>query len=189
MECDHCKSIFKTLSSLNYHKQNAKYCLKVRNESNTTFKCEFCLKNLSTKHCLDLHKNKCKSNIDFIKNQNIALIDKNKQLNIMNDMLQTKVKEQTITYWEQNYPLSKGDGVLILMAAYNKAPKEARKSLIGELQKATNWINSRPSNGIDPVQRPWIGDDYWRIDLEVWSGKAFITVQPKLPDYDPRRVI
>jgi hypothetical protein len=101
MECDDCKSIFKTSASLNYHKQNAKYCLEGRNESNTNFQCEFCLKNLSTKHCLDLHKNKCKSNIESIRKQNIVLVDENKQLNTMNNLLETKIREQKSSYEKQ----------------------------------------------------------------------------------------
>ena len=30
MDCEFCKNTFKTLSSLNYHKISAKYCLKLR---------------------------------------------------------------------------------------------------------------------------------------------------------------
>ena len=54
MECDHCKKTFKTLFSLNYHKQNALFCSTI--ESNVNFKCIF--------------------NIDSINEQNIDLIDK-----------------------------------------------------------------------------------------------------------------
>jgi hypothetical protein len=54
MECDHCKNTFKTLFSLNYHKQNALFCSSI--ESNVNFKCIF--------------------NIDSINEQNIDLIDK-----------------------------------------------------------------------------------------------------------------
>jgi regulator of replication initiation timing len=98
MECEHCKNTFKTLSSLNYHKTNAKYCLKSRNKSSTNFRCEFCSKNLSSKHWLESHINKCTSNIDAIKKHNKSLEDENKQLNIINNMLESQLIEQKVSY-------------------------------------------------------------------------------------------
>jgi hypothetical protein len=147
MECDHCKSNFKTLSSLNYHKQNAKYCLKSRNESNTNFKCEFCLKHLSTKHCLDVHKNKCKSNIESIRKQNILLVDENKQLNMMNNMLETKVKEQKSSY-ENTIKEQK--------SSYENTIKELQDKLeniaIKAVQKSTTTIKNTHNNYIQKME-------------------------------------
>ena len=34
--CEHCNTIFKTKSALNYHKNNAKYCLSIQKEKNET---------------------------------------------------------------------------------------------------------------------------------------------------------
>lgn len=64
MECKHCKNTFQSASSLNYHQKTAKYCLKLRNESNETLKCQFCDKTLSSKHWLSLHIPKCPKNIN-----------------------------------------------------------------------------------------------------------------------------
>ena len=36
MNCEHCNTIFKTKSALNYHKNNAKYCLTIQKEKNET---------------------------------------------------------------------------------------------------------------------------------------------------------
>ena len=47
MICEYCNTTFKTLSSLNYHKKSAKYCLQLRNEEikiNKIFVCDFCKK-------------------------------------------------------------------------------------------------------------------------------------------------
>ena len=168
MECDHCKSIFKTLSSLNYHKQNAKYCLNVRNESNTTFKCEFCLKNLSTKHCLDLHKNKCKSNIDYIKNQNIALIDENKQLNIINNMLQTKVKKQKTNY-ENTIKELKTNYENTIKELQNKLENKLENIAIKAVQKSTTTIKNTQINYIqkmEPITKEHLVNHITRLTIE-----------------------
>jgi hypothetical protein len=61
MECEHCKNIFSALSSLKYHQKTAKYCLKIRGVKSTSYKCEYCSKQLSTKQHLDIHKLNCKS--------------------------------------------------------------------------------------------------------------------------------
>ena len=67
MNCEHCNSIFKTKSALNYHKNNAKYCLSIQKEKNERvvavkekkFKCEYCEKVLSNKQNLLYHINCC----------------------------------------------------------------------------------------------------------------------------------
>jgi len=68
MNCEHCNTIFKTKSALNYHKNNAKYCLTIQKEKNETvvvvvkekkFKCEYCEKVLSNKQNLLYHINCC----------------------------------------------------------------------------------------------------------------------------------
>jgi len=67
MNCEHCNTIFKTKSALNYHKNNAKYCLTIQKEKNETvvavkekkFKCEYCEKALSNKQNLLYHINCC----------------------------------------------------------------------------------------------------------------------------------
>ena len=64
MECDHCKNKFKTQSSLNYHKNNAKYCLQKRNQVNIDLVCKDCKKTFSSKHWFNQHKNKCRVNIE-----------------------------------------------------------------------------------------------------------------------------
>ena len=94
MECEYCKHTFKTLSSLNYHKANAKYCLKIQNKENNAFKCDFCPKVLSSKHWLKLHIASCSGNINKIKEHNISLTNENKELKLINDMLESQLLEQ-----------------------------------------------------------------------------------------------
>ena len=98
MECEYCKNKFKTVSSLNYHKEHAKYCLKKRNKVNVLLKCEFCDKDFSSKHWLNSHKNKCVSNINNIKNMSDTLIRENSELKTVNDMLESQLAEQRERY-------------------------------------------------------------------------------------------
>ena len=89
MECDHCKKTFKTLFSLNYHKQNALFCSTI--ESNVNFKC-----------------------IDSINEQNIDLIDKklkeqknNYEQTIKNLKPLPIRKSHCMQYYEKNVKLIK----------------------------------------------------------------------------------
>jgi hypothetical protein len=62
MNCEYCKSEFKTKSALNNHKNKAKYCLILQGKiepKEEVFKCNLCDKLLSTKQNLEFHKEKC----------------------------------------------------------------------------------------------------------------------------------
>jgi len=66
MECQYCFTTFKTMSNLNYHMKNAKYCINNRpekHEQNTSFQCKKCNKILTSKQRKETHENKCKSTI------------------------------------------------------------------------------------------------------------------------------
>jgi hypothetical protein len=101
MECDHCKNKFKTQSSLNYHKNNAKYCLQKRNQVNIDLVCKDCKKTFSSKHWFNQHKNKCRVNIEQIKNSYDKIVQENNQLKTINNMLESQITEQTDRYEKQ----------------------------------------------------------------------------------------
>ena len=94
MNCEYCNTEFKSLSSLNYHKKNAKYCLKIRNKKNDKFQCKFCLKNLSTKFCLESHISICSGNINKIKEDNTDLTNENIYLRNEINNYKRKLREQ-----------------------------------------------------------------------------------------------
>ena len=100
MDCEFCKNTFKTLSSLNYHKTSAKYCLKLRNKVNDTLVCESCKKNFSSKHWLSMHKNKCMLNMQNSINKCNELIIENNNLKTVNEILENQVEDHKKTIKE-----------------------------------------------------------------------------------------
>lgn len=59
--CKYCNNKFNTVSVLNNHIKNTKYCLLIQGKiiEQTEFKCSFCSKNLSSKQKLNDHVNIC----------------------------------------------------------------------------------------------------------------------------------
>jgi hypothetical protein len=97
MNCEHCFKNFKTLSNLNYHIKNAKYCIKLRNETqNDNFQCRKCDKVFTTNQAKQLHEKKCKSSLveDENKIENMLLKqrleDKENMIKELRKQLQNK---------------------------------------------------------------------------------------------------
>lgn len=99
MECEHCKNTFKTLSSLNYHKNNAKYCLSKQNKVNEDLICKDCKKHFSSKHWFNEHK--CYASVKNIKSSNESLEKENTELKTINRMLESQLKTQQDKYESQ----------------------------------------------------------------------------------------
>jgi hypothetical protein len=94
MECNFCKKIFSTSSSLNNHKTTAKYCLKIQGkDNNDKFKCLSCNKIFTTKSALQLHKNVCKN----------ILTEKDKDIIITNQEIIIQNYKEQLEKQEQNY--------------------------------------------------------------------------------------
>jgi len=60
-KCEFCNTELKSLSSLNYHKNNAKYCLSLQNKEpvNKVFMCEYCDTELKSNKALNYHSKIC----------------------------------------------------------------------------------------------------------------------------------
>ena len=93
MECNYCKNMFNTKSSLNTHQKTAKYCLKLRNIKIVNYKCDRCNKSFSTYTNLNRHQQICqvgdtimeqKNEIESLKKEineyKIKLAEKDNQL-------------------------------------------------------------------------------------------------------------
>ena len=66
MNCQYCKNIFSTKTSLNSHQKTAKYCLQLRNIKITPiYKCGGCNKQFSRAYHLRRHESNCTSNERF----------------------------------------------------------------------------------------------------------------------------
>ena len=105
MFCEYCKNEFKTISSLNKHINNAKYCLAIQNKKKETqiFICNYCDKNFTGKSGLKTHLISCKDKIykeqiEFIKNEKDKEIKKNlyiiEKLEDRNNKYLEQIKEQ-----------------------------------------------------------------------------------------------
>lgn len=63
LTCNFCNKIFANVSSLNYHKDTAKYCLKIQGKQETekTSKCHMCNRSFTSKNNLNTHLESCES--------------------------------------------------------------------------------------------------------------------------------
>jgi len=65
LTCEFCKKIYTSLSSLNYHKKTAKFCLELQKENLNNkiqieyYNCEYCEKNFTIKNHLISHLSSC----------------------------------------------------------------------------------------------------------------------------------
>ena len=68
MECQFCKKILSSNSSLNFHQKNTKSCIKIQNIENTNgiHTCSLCNKHFNVKANLLRHQDVCKANNKFI---------------------------------------------------------------------------------------------------------------------------
>ncbi len=60
--CNICKKSYSSLSSLNYHQKNTKFCLSLQDKLNSgeLIRCEYCLKEFTSKKYLSQHNIICK---------------------------------------------------------------------------------------------------------------------------------
>lgn len=128
MKCQHCKSNFATQSSLNHHLKNAKYCLKIRNESVINFICQYCDKNISSRDWLKTHEEKCKENGGEER--------KKKKLEVENEELKSEVVclLNEVEYLKHELETNK------------KESKEQIQDLQNKLENITLKSISRPTN-------------------------------------------
>ena len=98
VKCEFCNTDFQTISSLNYHKNNARYCLeiqdKVENKENKEFTCDLCKAKLKSKRNLDYHKISCekKNNAVNYKEENELLHNRINELNLIIAGLEAKIE-------------------------------------------------------------------------------------------------
>ena len=73
MNCEFCNKTFSSRSSLGLHQKTARYCLRLRESTeseDSSFVCEHCSKTFANNHRLSTHKEIC----DKKKENNISLV-------------------------------------------------------------------------------------------------------------------
>ena len=102
MECQYCKSVFSTKTSLNNHQRTARYCLKLRGKpSEYKYKCDSCNMSFHKIFNLNRHMESCKANDKVYK-----YIQINKELS-------DKIREKDIIIKQQSEQLLKNENVIV----------------------------------------------------------------------------
>jgi hypothetical protein len=107
MECQYCKKVLYTKSSLNSHQTKTKYCLKLQGKENIkgSFLCEGCNKDFHRKLHLNNHQKICESctpkellkKIEILEKHNKQLIeDRNKITKLYTELSLTLAKNPTL---------------------------------------------------------------------------------------------
>ena len=168
MNCEFCKKIFSTKSSLNNHKKTAKYCLQIQNKEINIFSCKYCSKNFTTKHIFSKHLQRCKDKelqdqiiekealqkinkkdielqqqfyfIEELNEKNKELYERDKKLQEKDKELINKLKEKE----EENYLLKEQIAELKGQLIYCKGDHEFIKEIAK--QPKTNNTNTTNNN-------------------------------------------
>jgi uncharacterized Zn-finger protein len=97
--CDFCQQKFINKSVLNTHVKTAKYCIKLRNQSDDvkeiTNECKYCFKRFSKKSYIKIHENKCrfsKKHIEKLEKDNSEQLKKfdtfkNQNVNMLRNLM------------------------------------------------------------------------------------------------------
>ena len=92
MECVHCGTILKTISSLNQHQKTAKYCLVKQNKPiPQEYICCFCNTQFTSKSSLHKHVRICKANTPMLREQLQLLNEQFHELSLIKKDLESKV--------------------------------------------------------------------------------------------------
>jgi len=99
MECEHCTTVLKSQSSLNYHQKTAKYCLKLQGKNikeNTDLHCSVdgCTRVFMLPACLKKHEEICK-------NKSISVAELQEHIKILEKELELSKKERDS--WKEQF--------------------------------------------------------------------------------------
>ena len=128
LECEFCNKKFSSLSSLNYHKKTAKYCLSIQNIDSEKNDCNYCNKDYSSKHALLKHLSICK---EYIKVQNQdkddMLLKENNKLKEELELQKKEHESQIDLLKKENYELKRQNYYLEIK--YNNYKEQLDKKI------------------------------------------------------------
>jgi len=137
--CEYCKTVFKSISSLNLHKKRAKYCLNIQNKNIEDFICEYCGNNFTSKQNVNKHMIICKDkNVNIIHELNESISDLNKRIKNLEDEiknLNNKIieKDSYISRLEAENNIYKKDHDILTDIAKNAKVKTINNNTINNL--------------------------------------------------------
>ena len=143
MECNFCKSILKTVSSLNYHMKNNKKCIEIQSKTIEDIKtalveCEYCNKTFTNikKHLIVCKERKresieqIKNEYDILKNEYDILINEREQSIIEHGKKVQELKDYIIKLETENSIYKKDHETISDIA---KQPKNTTNNIINNL--------------------------------------------------------
>jgi hypothetical protein len=109
MECEYCKQILKTSSSLKQHQKTAKYCLSKQNKDlSNDHTCVACGKEFTRKSSLEDHFKICKENTpekeirrEYESREKEIILSYNKKLSEKDNIIEEQ--KNTIRVWQDEY--------------------------------------------------------------------------------------
>jgi len=166
MECEYCKQILKTSSSLKQHQLTAKYCLSKQNkEPIKEYYCNACNTGFTLKYSLQKHLQICKSNTPEIHqiSQELDLIKKELELNkkklediqveyenklSLKDKIIKKIRIETTQKLSEKEKIIEEHKIVIkeLQAEYKRQMEMQNKDLQDRMQSMAEKAIAKPSS-------------------------------------------
>ena len=95
MECQYCKKILQTKSSLNSHQTKTKYCLKLQGKETTGFfECDYCKKTYVKKGHLHDHLKICTYNTSYVQTLRQELLDYKQEIAVLRQKVESLEKDK-----------------------------------------------------------------------------------------------
>ena len=150
MECLYCKTVLKTLSSLNQHQKTAKYCLSKQNrEPEKHHECCFCNTGFTVKSALHSHLRICKANTPIIQEQlqELDIVKKKLESSLLReDDLTIKIKKNHIEYEKK---ISEQKLIIeeqkLLIKEFQDDQRKQNKDLTDRIQSMAEKAIAKPS--------------------------------------------
>ena len=129
MECQYCKRILSSQSSLNNHQKTAKYCLTLQGEQNPKgdFVCQ-CGGDFTSKNSLEKHKQHCSSHSDDIRNlrQQVLLLQQ-QVLTLEKDKLDLQERYAELAKVSASRPTTKNTVNNVNLSVFSKTDKDIKR--------------------------------------------------------------
>ena len=181
MECQFCKKILSTISSLNQHQKTVKSCLKLQGEDiKGNYVCDFCKNDYQKKSYLNIHQNTCKFKRNKDKDEDVNNLKrelevlksykKNKDEEIEVLKREMKVLKRDKKYKQEEMKVLKRENEIL-----SKDKQELKNDLINSLLNSNNNItqNNITQNNIsiflekaEPITEAYIKDNIEKMTLD-----------------------